>query len=612
MAPEATAESPSIREVARQAGVSVATVSRVLNENGPVREETRQRVLEVAALGYVPHSAARSLIRRKTAPSASLLPDLYGEFFSEVIRGIDLAARARGLPPAGVQLAQRRRESRGRAARHARPRRRPGRDVAGRRRRSCAANLPRDAADRAAQLPASSAGSTRSDRQLRRRAARWSRHLAALGHRRIAFVAGPERNNDAQRAPARLPRRAGRALPGSRELVIQGDFTRGLAATAPARACSRWPRRPTAVFAANDAMAHRRPGRAAARPACAVPERHRGRRLRRHPDRPLPDAAAHHRARRHRRRSAPAPCERLLQRHRPRRARRRGATRSLPHHPGRARLLRAPAPTICRTGQPSDPQTQGGESMRSTAGSAQLAAPAARRRALRRRRRPAPQTTDRVDPRRRHATPTARCRAPRSSAVDTESGFRYRAATGADGSLRAAGLKPGELHSQGLLAGLQPSRAQVVQVLLGQDVEADFVLTLERGRSPRTSPSSATPTQLLVETRSSGDRHQHHAAADREPAAEQPQLPRLRGARAGRPFTDDTDAARPGVPQRRREPRARSTSSSTACRTRTTSSRAAPSCRTPAAATRSRRTRCRSTRCSPRTTRPSTRRRPPR
>src|SRR6185295_14680649 len=88
---------PSIYEVARVAGLSVATVSRVLNDKGSVRAETRQRVLEaVEALGYVPHSAARSLSTRRTMSIGVLLPDVHGAFFSEIVRGIDLAARAAG------------------------------------------------------------------------------------------------------------------------------------------------------------------------------------------------------------------------------------------------------------------------------------------------------------------------------------------------------------------------------------------------------------------------------------------------------------------------------------------------------------------------------------
>ena len=88
----------TIRDVAREAKVSVASVSRALNGNSNVTDSTRNRILKVAArLRYIPHSAARSLITRRTHTIGALLPDLFGEFFSELIRGIDLAARARGL-----------------------------------------------------------------------------------------------------------------------------------------------------------------------------------------------------------------------------------------------------------------------------------------------------------------------------------------------------------------------------------------------------------------------------------------------------------------------------------------------------------------------------------
>ena len=87
----------TIKDVAREAGVSVATVSRVWNDADFVSPETRQRVAEVAArLGYSPHGAARSLITRTTFALGVLLPDLYGEFFSEIIRGIDHVAQAAG------------------------------------------------------------------------------------------------------------------------------------------------------------------------------------------------------------------------------------------------------------------------------------------------------------------------------------------------------------------------------------------------------------------------------------------------------------------------------------------------------------------------------------
>src|SRR5690606_25127690 len=63
-----------------------------------VREETRRRILDaVHALRYVPHSGARSLSTRSTGVIGVILPDLYGEFFSEIIRGIDAAAREQQL-----------------------------------------------------------------------------------------------------------------------------------------------------------------------------------------------------------------------------------------------------------------------------------------------------------------------------------------------------------------------------------------------------------------------------------------------------------------------------------------------------------------------------------
>ncbi len=88
----------TIKDVAREAAVSVASVSRALNGGRGVSSETGQRIREVAKrLRYVPHAAARTLITRRTNTIGALLPDLYGEFFSELIRGIDLAARSCGL-----------------------------------------------------------------------------------------------------------------------------------------------------------------------------------------------------------------------------------------------------------------------------------------------------------------------------------------------------------------------------------------------------------------------------------------------------------------------------------------------------------------------------------
>jgi LacI family transcriptional regulator len=90
--------SVTIKDVARKANVSVATVSRALNGHQNVAEEVRRRVVSIAnELRYSPHHAARSLSSRRTNTIGVVLPDLYGEFFSELMRGIDQVARERGL-----------------------------------------------------------------------------------------------------------------------------------------------------------------------------------------------------------------------------------------------------------------------------------------------------------------------------------------------------------------------------------------------------------------------------------------------------------------------------------------------------------------------------------
>src|SRR5574341_259617 len=84
----------TIKEVARKAGVSPATVSRALNDVGPVDEATRRRVQRIAKkLHYSPNAVGRSLSTKRTDAIGLLLPDLYGEFFSEVIRGADGTAQ---------------------------------------------------------------------------------------------------------------------------------------------------------------------------------------------------------------------------------------------------------------------------------------------------------------------------------------------------------------------------------------------------------------------------------------------------------------------------------------------------------------------------------------
>jgi LacI family transcriptional regulator len=250
------ASTPSIYEVARVAGLSVATVSRVLNDKGPVRAETRLRVLAtVEKLGYVPHSAARSLSTRRTMSIGVLLPDMHGAFFSEIVRGIDLAARAAGYhllvsgshsDPAETAALLQTLHGRvdglilmtpalgGAWLQKALPRRVP------------VVLLNDDGTDERHH-------SLRIDN---RRGARLAvAHLIELGHRAVAFLGGPMGNADAAERLAGYREAllaGGLALDG--HLELSGDFGEESGLLAGAKVTALIPR-PTAIFAANDAMA---------------------------------------------------------------------------------------------------------------------------------------------------------------------------------------------------------------------------------------------------------------------------------------------------------------------------------------------------------------------
>jgi LacI family repressor for deo operon, udp, cdd, tsx, nupC, and nupG len=88
---------PTIIQVAAMAGVSTATVSRVLSHPDRVSEETRRRVLDVVdSLGYKPNVAARTLRTLRAAKILVTVPDISNPFFASVIRGAEEAARDAG------------------------------------------------------------------------------------------------------------------------------------------------------------------------------------------------------------------------------------------------------------------------------------------------------------------------------------------------------------------------------------------------------------------------------------------------------------------------------------------------------------------------------------
>jgi LacI family transcriptional regulator len=250
--------SASIKEVALKAGVSIATVSRVLNDKGPVAVETRSRILAaIEQLRYVPHGAARSLITNQTDTIGVLLPDLYGEFFSEVIRGIDLAARRSGFHVliSGFHSDRAEIEAVLRALR--------GRvdglivlspDVDA---QSLRRNLPETLPVVLLNTPVEGDGADFDAINLDNHGGAFAmvRHLAGLGHRRIAFIRGPEENADArERLRGYRDALLSLEIAGEEALELGGDFSEESGYRAGQRLLALEPR-PAAVFAANDSMA---------------------------------------------------------------------------------------------------------------------------------------------------------------------------------------------------------------------------------------------------------------------------------------------------------------------------------------------------------------------
>ncbi|OUM88823.1 MAG: catabolite control protein A [Bacillus thermozeamaize] len=86
--------SVTIYDVAREAGVSMATVSRVVNGNPNVKPSTRKKVMEtIERLGYRPNAVARGLASKKTTTVGVVIPDISNPFYAEVTRGVEDIAK---------------------------------------------------------------------------------------------------------------------------------------------------------------------------------------------------------------------------------------------------------------------------------------------------------------------------------------------------------------------------------------------------------------------------------------------------------------------------------------------------------------------------------------
>jgi LacI family transcriptional regulator len=247
----------TIKDVAQAAGVSVASVSRALNGHASITDDTRKHVLAVVKrMRYMPHVGARSLTTSFTNTIGVLLPDLYGEFFSEMIRGIDGAARRRGLHLMVSSLhgdadeaALAIRAMRGRVDGLLVMSPHVDADF-------LSDNLPEDlpivlmnTAAAGTQYPSISVDNYSGAHAM-------VAHLAARGYRRIAFVAGPSGNFEAQERLRGYRAALAELVPGAAAQVYEGDFSeQSGTAVGQALLALDAASRPDALFAANDMMA---------------------------------------------------------------------------------------------------------------------------------------------------------------------------------------------------------------------------------------------------------------------------------------------------------------------------------------------------------------------
>ncbi|RAK52780.1 LacI family DNA-binding transcriptional regulator [Phenylobacterium deserti] len=246
---------PTIIDVARVAGVSKMTVSRVINNEAGVRDGTRKAVLAaIRTLNYEPNIAARTLVTAGEArvgvvysnPSAAFMSDfLIGVFEEAAAKGVrlTLVKGEDGLAPPEAEL---RRMAQGVDGVVLAP---PLGELPAIRQVLSDAHLP--TAVVAVGQPTGEGISVRIDDW--QASHDMARHLLSLGHRRIGFIAG---NPDQSSSALRLEgcRAAVDATPGAELIIAQGAFsyTSGLRAAEWLldEACP-----PTAIFASNDDMA---------------------------------------------------------------------------------------------------------------------------------------------------------------------------------------------------------------------------------------------------------------------------------------------------------------------------------------------------------------------
>jgi LacI family transcriptional regulator len=252
-----------ITEVARQAGVSITTVSRVLNpvSEYPVADTTRRRVLAVAsALNYSPSALARALVTRRSRMVGVLLGDIVDPYFAEIVRGIEDVARRAGYlvvvcntsrdPGTERRYVTALRDYRADAILLL------GGDIFDQPTRRALVrelNTLKSYGGVAVAVAGDHADLPAIDIDHAAGAEEMVRYLVGLGHSRIAFISGPMNVSTARYRREGFLRAMDRAgLSTSENLIEEGDFTYSGGQLVTGRLLDQ---APTAIFAANDQMA---------------------------------------------------------------------------------------------------------------------------------------------------------------------------------------------------------------------------------------------------------------------------------------------------------------------------------------------------------------------
>ncbi|WP_394828547.1 LacI family DNA-binding transcriptional regulator [Pendulispora albinea] len=260
----ASSKTPTIADVARLAGVSIATASRTLNRTRPVAAHLQSQVLAAAReLGYAPNPHARALARAHDTTIGVIVHDVSDPYFSEIVRGILQATSDAGQM---VLIANTYRDRERELAYMASFRaRRTGALIiagSGMEDRDFGALMTRQILDFEAAggrtaligrhyapgdvVMADNLGGARA----------LAEHLVQLGHRTIGVIAGPERltaTHDRLAGFRGVLEEAGIALP-EQHIIAGGDFTREAGASGATTLLDRVPGL-TAIFALNDVMA---------------------------------------------------------------------------------------------------------------------------------------------------------------------------------------------------------------------------------------------------------------------------------------------------------------------------------------------------------------------